>query len=208
MILIGQYDSPFVRRVGIALTLYDLPFEHRPWSAFSDAFRIKPYNPLIRVPTLVLEDGEALVESHYILDYLDSLVPPDIALLPRHEPARHGAMKIVALATGLGDKAVNLFYEQRMHSTASGSYVDRLTAQIDGAMAVLETTASALKTPYFTGERISHADIAVACMWHFVEVAHPKLIAGEDFPTLAAMSARLEGLEGFQQIRQEFLPPA
>ena len=37
MILIGQYDSPFVRRVAIALRLYDLPFEHRPWSTFGDA---------------------------------------------------------------------------------------------------------------------------------------------------------------------------
>ena len=76
MILIGQYDSPFVRRVGIALTLYGLPFEHRPWSTFGDAEKIRPYNPLIRVPTLVLDDGEVLIESHIILDYLDSLVPP------------------------------------------------------------------------------------------------------------------------------------
>jgi glutathione S-transferase len=75
MILIGQYDSPFVRRVGIALTLYDLPFEHRPWSTFGDADKIRPYNPLTRVPTLVLDDGEVLIESHSILDYLDSLVP-------------------------------------------------------------------------------------------------------------------------------------
>src|SRR5262249_34848211 len=60
MILIGQYDSPFVRRVGIALTLYGLPFEHRPWSTFSDAEKIRPYNPLTRVPTLVLDDGAVL----------------------------------------------------------------------------------------------------------------------------------------------------
>jgi glutathione S-transferase len=66
MILIGQYDSPFVRRVGIALTLYDIAFEHRPWSTFGDAEKIRPYNPLGRVPTLVLDDGEALIESHCI----------------------------------------------------------------------------------------------------------------------------------------------
>ena len=77
MILIGQYDSPFVRRVGIALTLYELPFRHRPWSVFDDAEKIRPYNPLIRVPTLVLADGEVLIDSHSILDYLDSLVPLD-----------------------------------------------------------------------------------------------------------------------------------
>ena len=54
MILIGQYDSPFVRRVGIALRLYGMPFEHRPWSTFGDADWIAPINPLRRVPTLVL----------------------------------------------------------------------------------------------------------------------------------------------------------
>lgn len=57
MILIGQYDSSFVRRVGIALTLYRLPFEHRPWSVMSDAEKIRALNPLVRVPTLVLDDG-------------------------------------------------------------------------------------------------------------------------------------------------------
>ncbi|MBN9058568.1 MAG: glutathione S-transferase N-terminal domain-containing protein, partial [Rhizobiales bacterium] len=56
MILIGQYDSPFVRRVAIAMHLYAIPFEHRPWSVFGDAKKIAPYNPLTRVPTLV--DGD------------------------------------------------------------------------------------------------------------------------------------------------------
>ena len=86
MILIGQYDSPFVRRVGIALTLYRLPFEHRPWSTFADAEKIRPYNPLTRVPTLVLDDGEVLIESHSILDYLDSLMPAAERLFPAAEP--------------------------------------------------------------------------------------------------------------------------
>ena len=57
MILIGQYDSPFVRRTAIAMRLYGLGYEHRPWSTFGDAEKIRPYNPLLRVPTLVLDDG-------------------------------------------------------------------------------------------------------------------------------------------------------
>src|SRR5262245_27303631 len=98
MILIGQYDSPFVRRVGIALTLYELPFEHWPRSTFADAERIRRYNPLTRVPTLVLDDGTTLIESHIILDYLDSIVPVDRALFPRAEPERREALRIAALA--------------------------------------------------------------------------------------------------------------
>ena len=104
MILIGQYNSPFVRRVGIALTLYELPFEHRPWSVFGDTDKIRPYNPLTRVPTLVLDDGEVLIDSHIILDYLDSFVSADWRLFPVAEPARHQALKVAALAMGLAEK--------------------------------------------------------------------------------------------------------
>lgn len=207
MILIGQYDSPFVRRVGITLTLYGLPFEHRPWSAFSDAFRIRPLNPLVRVPTLVLDDGEALVESHYILDYLDGLASDDRVLLPRKEPARHRALKIVALSTGLGDKAVNLYYEQQMHKKTASIYVERLRAQILGTLDALEQSRAALDTPYWTGARISQADISASVMWHFIETVHPGLIEPDDFPALSVMSRHFEALPAFQQIRQAFIPP-
>src|SRR5882724_5411575 len=125
MILIGQFDSPFVRRVGIALSLYDLPFEHRTWSAFSDAEKIRAYNPLVRVPTLVLDDGEVLIESHSMLDYLDSLVPADRAMFPAAEPARHRALKIAGLAMGLADKGVSLFYEKRLHREVSDLWASR-----------------------------------------------------------------------------------
>src|SRR3954466_11513255 len=80
MILIGQFDSPFVRRVGIALRLYDLPLEHRPWSTFGDADKIASYNPLRRVPTLVLDDGVLLIESTAILDHAGETVGPSRAM--------------------------------------------------------------------------------------------------------------------------------
>src|SRR6202521_2138047 len=110
MFLIGQYDSPFVRRVAIALRLYGLSFEHWPWSTFGDADKIAPYNPLRRVPTLVLDGGEALIESAAILDYLDELVGAEKAMIAARGPERRHALKICALATGLADKAVSLVY--------------------------------------------------------------------------------------------------
>ena len=87
MFLIGQYDSPFVRRVAIAMRLYGFAFDHRPWSTFGDADKIAPYNPLRRVPTLVLDYGEALIESHIILDYLDELVGEEKAMSRRKAPS-------------------------------------------------------------------------------------------------------------------------
>lgn len=207
MILIGQYDSPFVRRVGIALMLYGIEFEHRPWSSFGDAVRLRAYNPLTRVPTLVLDDGTALIDSHIILDYLDGLVPDDRAMFPRSEPARHRALKIAALATGLGDKAVSLFYEKRLHGEVSALWVDRCRSQIEATLAVLEASRSEGASEFWFGERIGHADIAVAVVLRFLCEVHPELIAISSYPALRAHGERMEALTVFQTISQPFIPP-
>ena len=207
MILIGQYDSPFVRRVGIALTLYGLPFEHRPWSVFGDAEKIRPYNPLTRVPTLVLDDGEALIDSHAMLDYLDSLAPADRRLFPAGEPARRQAVKVAALASGLAEKAVSLFYELRLHKDASEVWVNRCLTQISGALAVLEADRAGRASAYWFGDNIGHADIVVATVLRHLNDAHPALVDMADFPALAAHAARLEALPVFKAISQPFIAP-
>lgn len=207
MILIGQYDSPFVRRVGIALTLYGITFEHRPWSVFGDAEKIAPFNPLIRVPTLVLDNGTSLIESHSILDYLDSLVPAERAMFPREEPARHQALKVAALATGLAEKAVSLFYEQRLHTHVSEVWVNRCKTQINATLAVLEADRQARATEYWFGSSIGHADIVVATMLRFVIEAHAGLVSMREYPALSAHAAKLEALAAFQSVQQEFIPP-
>src|SRR6266498_4085688 len=104
MILIGQYDSPFVRRVAIAMRLYGIAFEHKPWSTFGDADKIAPYNPLRRVPTLVLDDGEARIESSMILDHLDDLVGSVKAMIARSGDTRRRHSRICPPALGLRDK--------------------------------------------------------------------------------------------------------
>jgi glutathione S-transferase len=208
MILIGQYDSPFVRRVGIALMLYGLAFEHRPWSTFGDADKIRPYNPLVRVPTLVLDNAEVLIESHSILDYIDSLVPADKRLFSLTEPARRQAMKIAALATGLADKAVILFYEKRLHTQVSQTWVDRCRSQIDATMAVLEAERQSRPSDYWFGDRIGHADIAVAAALRFVAEAHSDAITMTQYPALGTYTQRLEALPVFQAVAQRFIPPA
>ena len=208
MILIGQYDSPFVRRVGIALTLYGLPFDHQPWSAFGDADRLRSYNPLTRVPTLVLDSGEALIESHMILDYIDSLVPVETRLFPVDEPARHQALRVAALATGLGDKIVSLFYERRLHDKVSDLWVERCRKQIETVIAVLEEDRAARPGTWWFGDRLGHADIAVAVMMRFLEDAHPGLIPLASFPALAGHAAKMEALPVFQRISQPFIAPA
>jgi glutathione S-transferase len=208
MILIGQYDSPFVRRVGIALTLYGLPFRHEPWSTFGDADKIRPYNPLTRVPTLVLDSGEVLIESHSILDYLDGLVPAGRRMFPAAEPVRHQALKVAALATGMAEKAVSLFYEKALHKEASEVWVKRCRTQISGVLAALEADRAARASDFWFGSRICHADIAVAVALRFIGDAHAGVIALADYPALGRHAAQHEAMPAFKAIQQEFIPPA
>jgi glutathione S-transferase len=208
MILIGQYDSPFVRRVAIAMRLYGLSFEHRPWSTFGDADKIAPYNPLRRVPTLVLDDGEALIESAMILDYLDDRVGPEKALIARSGDVRRRHLRICALAMGLGDKAVSLLYERVLRKDKQlDLWVDRCRSQITGVLALLEKERAAVKTPWWFGERAGHADIAVACVLRLTGEAHPELVDAR-YPALNAHSERCEALPPFQKIVQPLAPPS
>ena len=207
MFLIGQYDSPFVRRVAIALRLYGLAFEHRPWSTFGDADQIAPFNPLRRVPTLVLDDGEALIDSTAILDYLDELVGPDKAMIAPRGVERRRDLRTIALATGLGDKSVSLVYESALRKKQLKLWVDRCEAQISGALEALERARAAASTPYLFGPRIGHADVAVACMLRFTGEAHPHLFDATRYPALTAHAASCEALPPFQEIAQPLAPP-
>ena len=208
MFLIGQYDSPFTRRVAIAMRLYGLAFEHRPWSTFGEGDKIAPYNPLRRVPTLVLDDGEALIESTAILDYLDELVGPEKAMIAARGPERRRGLKICALATGLADKAVSLVYERVLRKEPSKVWVDRCETQVGGVLEVLEKARDDVAMPWWFGKSIGHADIAVACVLRFAGEAHPQLFAAARYPALAAHAAHCEALPPFQEVVQPLSPPS
>lgn len=207
MILIGQYDSPFVRRVAIAMSLYGVTFEHRPWSVFKNAADFAPFNPLIRVPTLVLESGDTVIERAYILDYLDELAGPEASLIARSGEARRRALKVCALATGLGDKAVALVYERLLHKEKSDVWVSRCLAQIGAVLDALESVYAGRHDQPWVGEKIGHADIAVACSLRFAREAHPALFVEGRWPALLALGDTCESLAAFKAFEQAFSPP-
>jgi glutathione S-transferase len=210
MILIGHYDSPFVRRVAIALRLYGMAYEHRAWSVFSQASEIAAYNPLKRVPTLVLDDGEVLIESAAILDWLDELAGPKRALIGDSGAERRQALKVCALASGLADKAVSLVYERAVHGRETPVWVERCRSQIGGVLTALEADRGDRPTAWWFGLKISHADIAVGCVLRFLGEAHPDAFDQDAWPALAAHAAACEALPEFAAVVMPFFvaPPA
>ena len=108
---------------------------------------------------------------------------------------------------GLGDKAVSLLYERVLRKDKQlDLWVERCQSQIAGVLELLEKERSAVKTPYWFGESVGHADIAVACVLRFVGEAHPPLFDAR-YPSLKAHAERCEALPPFHEIAQPLIPP-
>jgi len=207
MMLIGQYDSPFVRRVGIALTIYGLAFEHAPWSTFGDADRIAKHNPLRRVPTLVMDDRTAYVESGAILTVIDDTVGSELATLARRGEDGHALLRIAGFAAGAADKGVSLLYERVLREAQLPLWADRCRLQVGETLDLLEAERQLRPTRYLFDDNLSHADVVLTTMWSFLSEALVGEFEWSRWPALDAHAAACEDLPAFRAVRQRFKGP-
>jgi len=209
-ILIGMFDSPFVRRVAVSMKLLWVPFEHRNWSIGKDFELIRQFNPLGRVPTLVQPDGETLFESGAILDYLDERVGLERALLPQGGAARREALRIIAAATGAAEKGVSQVYESafRPPEKRYRPWVERCHTQMHAALAHLDRTCQTRSGEWLIGSSISQADITATCVYTFLSEALGINREGIVYPGLSAIAQRCEAMPEFRAVRAQWFAPA
>jgi glutathione S-transferase len=196
MILVGMPDSPYVRRCAVSLKLMGVPFEHQQVSVFRHMDRFRAINPVIKAPSLVCDDGTVLMDSTLILDYLDTCVEPGRALMPPAGPARREALRLIGLAMAACEKCVQIVYEKEQRALVDGKWMARVTSQANAAFALLEPEAARAK-PWLQGERLTAADVAVACAWRFSQYYDADEIPAGKYPALVAYSARAEALPEF-----------
>jgi len=195
MILVGQYDSPYARRVAISLMALGIAYEHDTRSVFGDFDSMRKTNPLGRIPSLILDDGEVLIDSAAILDWIDETVGPDRALLPRSGPARREALRRIALANGAVDKlggGVNYERLIRPKQYRWPEWIARCTTQGQGALAALD----ALDWP--ARDALDQAQITTGCVLSYLRVTAPDLMPRGRFPVLDALAERLEARPEFR----------
>ena len=114
MKLIGMLDSPYVRRVAVSLQLLDVPFEHQSLSVFRTFDQFRQINPVVKAPTLVTGDGTVLMDSTLILQYAETLAPPDRRLTPSDPAALLRSLRVLGLALAACDKGVQIVYERNV----------------------------------------------------------------------------------------------
>jgi glutathione S-transferase len=209
MILIGMFDSPFVRRVAVSMNLLKMPFEHRNWSVGKDFELIRQFNPLGRVPALVLEDGESLIDSAAILDFLDDLVGPERALLPRTGKERRAALKVVATSLGAAEKGLHQLFDIvfKPDTKRHEPWMDRCRQQMHGALTELDRLAHGRGVEWMAANRLTQADITATCVYTYLCDALALSESWRIYPALSALAARCEALPAFSQSRLKFDAP-
>jgi glutathione S-transferase len=135
---------------------------------------------------------------------LDERIGPERALYPAAGAIRRQALRVTALATGVADKAISLFYEGLLHQPPATKWVDRCRRQVVDTLTVLETERASRPTPHWFGDELTHSDIAVACMLRFTREAHPETFDLGQFRALSEDAERCEALDVFRAIQQPF----
>ena len=160
MQLIGVNRSPFTRRVAITLHIYGIPFEQRPLSGFGNRAEVRVANPLGRIPALMLDDGEMLVDSGAIIDHLDEVYGRDRALTPAAGADRRAVLKVAAIMMGACDKGLQAAYERnhRPPEKLHQPWIDDCTAQMANALAMVDAMMDP-NAPYLLLGRLTQADV-------------------------------------------------
>jgi glutathione S-transferase len=194
MKLVGSLTSPFVRKVRIVLSekriVYDFDVDI-PWESTT---HVAEYNPLGKVPVLVMDDGTILYDSRVIVDYLDSANPVS-RLMPEFNRERSMVKRWEALADGICDAASTIFLERkRPDALQSAEWIARQQKKV---MLGLEVAARDLgDKKWCEGNVYTLADIALGCTLGYLSFRFPE-IKWRMFPNLAGLVDMLEERASF-----------
>ncbi len=202
MRLIGILRSPYVRRTAVSLNALGIAFKLDAVPVFDKPELVTPHKPLTRVPTLVLDDGESIIDSAVILDYLDELAGAEKRLVPERGADRRQVLKLTTVALGAVDKAVWSAYEYRFRpeEKVHKPWVKHNDAQVVSGFAYLDAIAAKLgENDWIAGTaRMSQADVTTAVGFTFAQIVRPNLGLAEKAPNVARFTARCESLAPFK----------
>jgi glutathione S-transferase len=190
--LISATPSPYARKVRIALIEKGIPFEMQTEVPWHEATATPTYNPLEKLPVLVLPDGTGIYESRFILEWLE-VKHPNPRLLPDTPEEILAARQVEVIADGICDAVVLLFFE-RQREAPSEPWIARQRRKVEGGVRAL---AEREGEGFLVGGRFGLADIAAGTALRYLAVRFQEFDWGAMYPALAAMSARLEARPSF-----------
>lgn len=189
MKLIGTHTSPYTRKARVVLAEKKIDYEWVVDSPNSPTTVVPRYNPLARVPVLVLDDDSAIFDSPVIVEYLDNLSPNN-KLFPQPSRERVEVKRWEALSDGVMDAAVGIRMEQlRPEAQRSSSWMQRERAVIDQALEVMAKQLG--ESQWCMGTPFTFADVAVGCALGYLDFRFPEINWRGTHANLARLQEKL-----------------
>ena len=197
MKLIGSLTSPYVRKVRIVANEKHIELDFVvdvPWNPDT---KVGDFNPLGKIPVLVLDDGATLFDSRVIVEYLDSVTPVS-RLIPEANRQRIAVKRWEALADGITDAAALIFIEraQRAPEHQSAAWILRQEQSVFRGLEAMSEDLGEKK--WCTGDLMNLADVATGCALGYLDFRFPDIKWREAHPNLAKLADRLNELEPFK----------
>ena len=181
--------SPYARKVRIVLAEKKIECQAQEMSPWAADTQVPQFNPLGKIPVLMLDDDTALYDSRVIVEYLDN-VSPVSRLIP--EPARQRIVvrRWEALADGMCDAAVGVVLERRRPAQQqSPEFIQRQQGKIAAGLAEMARELS--DRTWCNAEAYSLADIATGCLLGYLDLRHPDIDWRDSYPNLAKHAEKL-----------------
>ncbi len=200
--LIATSTSPYARKVRIVLAEKKIEYALVEESPSAPGNRVADYNPLGKIPVLVMDDGTRLFDSRVIVEYLDTVSPVG-RLIPEPSRDRIAVKRWEALADGLCDAAVAIVVEKkRPLRQQSKQWIERQQQKV---VAAVRAFASELgDANWCSGETYTLADIAAGCALGYLDLRQPDLAWRAMHPNLAKLTDKLAARPPFANT----VPPA
>ena len=198
MQLFGSPNSPFARKVRIVLDEKGIPYEYIIERPSSPTCRVPQFNPLGKVPTLVLDDGRALYDSPVIVEYLDATAPGP-KLIPDAFDERIEVKRWEALGDGIAEATVLINHEYRepADKQRAPAWFERQRAKIDRGLTTMEKDLGSGE--FCFGGRFTLADVAAGYALGYLDHALPEVEWCTSHPALRRFAERMGARASFSK---------
>lgn len=196
MKLYASQTSPYARKVRVVMAEKKIDYQMVEVDVWSPDTAIGQFNPLGKVPCLVMEDGGAVFDSRVIVEYVDTLTPVS-RMIPQGSRERLEVRCWEALADGLLDAALlaRLEHTQRGPAERSERWVRRQLGKIDSALVAMANGLA--DRSWCAGNHYSLADVAVGCTLSYLDFRFPDIAWRERHPNLVAFHDKISKRQSF-----------
>jgi len=203
MKIIGSLTSPYVRKVRIVFSEKKVDVDLELESVWAADTKIANFNPLGKVPCLILDDGEAIYDSRVIAEYADALSPVS-KLIPADNRERTSVKTWEALADGITDAGILARLERtwRPADQQSSAWVDRQMGKIQTSLRQMSEILGG--NAWCHGNQMTLADIATGCALGWLLLRFPDIQWQAQYPNLDRLYQKLLQRPSFAETE----PPA